>query len=222
MAAQPTVRFDPDDVQQRLAELSLDVDMFVIAAQKALAAYLDTTPNDPPTYPGTAAWAAATRALREEGISRRWGRRLDEFNLPMVINDAGTMAIAASSGNKETGKPDGFPRTRSAKGSKTVGAVHKNKQLKLEFEDPTPIIESLRVVGRATWLFLMFRDFINREIRYELSRPISMTEEGHVDEWAERLIFPPTPFGDDAPKVDRSPGGDGQSPQIIVEIKKLA
>jgi hypothetical protein len=79
--------------------------------------------------------------------------------------------------------------------------------------------EALEEPGRTTWILLMFRDKEEQEIRRELSRPISMAEDGHVDGWAERIILKPTRFGGfDASGII---GGNGpQSPEIVVEIKK--
>jgi len=44
-----------------------------------------------------------------------------------------------------------------------------------------------------------------------------MTDDGHVSDWSERIIFPPTSFDQNVPKI----GDDGgQSPEIVVEIRK--
>jgi hypothetical protein len=219
---------DPYEVGQRLAEFGLVAEAFIIAANRGLAAWLETTLNDPPTFPGTAAWAATTRALREELIRSQWGTRLNEMNVPLVVNEAKTMAIAVASGDDETGQAGGSPGTRSPKGRATAEAVRENyrqdRQALFGFMIPPEAIESTRVAGRVTWLFLIHRDMKTRELRYELSRPTSIAEDGYVDGWAERLIFEASPFGGDGVRIkgeNGSDGDNGQSPEIIVEIRKL-
>jgi hypothetical protein len=215
---------DPREVRLRLKQFDLETEAFEIAATKGLAAWLDTTENDPPTFPGTAAWAATTRSIREELITSGWGMRRNEMNVALIINEAMTMAIAVASGDDQTGRLSGFPCTRSPKGPATEQAVRENsRQQKFEFMIPE-VVESTRVSGRSTWIFLIHRDTGAHELRFELSRPTSISKDGYVDEWAERIIFTAKPFGSDEAKT-RGNGGNngdnGQSPEIIVEIRKL-
>ncbi len=220
MSLDSVVCFDSYDVDQRLSELGLGRQFFVTAALQGLSAFTACTPNHPPTYPGTSAWAETVRSLREELFSSGWTRK-NEVNLPLVINEAKTIAVTVASGDENTARKDEFPCTRSAKGPRTAEAIRINKQQqKFDFmEDPRPIVASLKVPGRSTWLFLVYRDMQASELRYELSRPISMADDGHVDDWAERILFPPTPFGINTSILNNNDGE--QSPEIIIEIKKL-
>ena len=87
-------------------------------------------------------------------------------------------------------------------------------------EEHRVIVESLKVAGRDTWLFLIYRDYVRGELRYELSHPNRMGEDGYVDGWIERIIFPPVQFDtNELPKIGTDDGG--QSPEIIVEIKRI-
>jgi hypothetical protein len=220
MTALPNLYSDPNDVDQRLEAMNLTVSNLLTAAKKGLAAWADCTPNHPPTYPGTAFWAETTRALREGLFAAGWTRK-NESNLPLVVNENETLAIAVSSGNEETGRKDGTPGTRSAKGPRTAAAVRVNQQQQaFDFMDPEAVIESLKTAGRATWLFLTYRDLSAQELRCELSRPISMTEDGHVDQWGERILLEPIPFGDLS--LSGYPESIEQSPEIVVHIEKLA
>jgi hypothetical protein len=225
---QSTILSDPYEVAARLSALDLKSEYFQIAASKGLAAWVDTTENDPPTFPGTAAWAMTTRSMREELIRAQWGQRMNEMNVPLAINSTKTIAIAVASGDAETGRVGGFPCTRSPKGRATAEAVRENYRQALqrpfEFMIPEEALESTRVTGRVTWLFLIYRDVKAMELRYELSRPTSIAEDGYVDGWAERLIFEPIPFGGDTVRIKGENGSDGdnaQGPEIIVEIRKL-
>jgi hypothetical protein len=219
MVSIPLVYSQSRDVDQRLADLGLEAVVLNTAALQGLAGWASCTLNHPPTYPGTVAWAETTRALREGLFARGWMRK-NEANLPLVVNAAGTMAIAIASGDSETGNEDGFPCTRSTRGPKTAEAVRINRQQQsFDFMDPIPVIESINTPGRSTWLFLMYRDLATRMLRAELSRPISMTDEGRVDEWAERIILTAVPFGDDPQTLNNN--NVNQSPEITVEIQRL-
>jgi hypothetical protein len=130
---------------------------------------------------------------------------LGKLRLPLVLNESRTIAISVSTGTEGTGLRDGNPCTSSAKGPKTAGVVQVNQLQEFLFpEMALPSKESLSATGRATWILLMHRDRDAQEVRCELSRPISMTDDGHVDGWAERIILNPTPFdGYDASKSHR-------------------
>lgn len=223
MNQQLRVYVDLTDIDQRLAELGLNRECFDTAALQGLAAFTACTPNHPPTYPGYVAWGETIRSLREELFSSGWNRK-NEANLPYVINEAKTIAITVASGDENTGIKEEFPCTRSAKGPRTAEAVRANKQQqKFDFMvDVTPIVASSRVPGRATWLFLVYRNMHASTLYYELSRPISMADDGHVDDWAERIIFPPTPFAGTAPISSGGKGDDGRTPEINIEIKRLS
>lgn len=218
MNPETQVYFDPFDVDQRLAEFGLTREPFDIAAAENLAAFRSCTPNHP-TFPGTYGWAEANRSLRDGLTSAHWEKR-NETNLPLVINELGTMAITATSGDPDSGIRDGFPCTRSAKGPRIADAIVANQRRFDFMEESVLIAASMNVPGRATWLFLIYRDLVRGELRYELSHPKHMGEDGHVDGWIERIIFPPVPFDtDDLTRLGTDDGG--QSPEITVEIKKV-
>jgi len=219
MLSTSVVYSEPRDVDQRLAVLGLDREVLTTAALQGLAGWASCTQNHPPTYPGTVAWAECTRAIREGLLTRGWTRK-NETNLPLVINSDETMAIAVASGDAATGKEEEFPCTRSAKGPKTAEAVRINRQRNFEFMDPGPVIESINTPGRSTWLFLAYRDLVARVLRIELSRPISMSDDGHVDEWAERIIMTAIPFGDNPQLLDDT--NANQTPEISIDIQRLS
>jgi hypothetical protein len=101
-----------------------------------------------------------------------------------------------------------------------VNAIVAN-QRQLVFPEMLPPVESLNAPGRATWLLLVYRDVDAREMRCELSRPISMDSDGRVDGWAERIILNSRPF-DGIGGVFADGGNGPQSPEITVEIKRRA
>lgn len=216
MAAMVQLYFEPDHVDERLSQLGLTREVFDTAAAESYNAFIGCSQNYPPTFAGTYAWAEANRSMRDSLF--KWIKK-NETNQPLVINESGSMAITSVSGDEYTGLKDGFPSTRSSKGERTKQAVKAN-QFVFEFmEDPAPIVASMKVKGRTTWLFLIYRDMRLEEIRYELSLPRSITEEGQIDGWIERIIFPPKKFGPDITRSGEDEGG--QSPEINVEIRKI-
>jgi len=213
----PQIYVEANEVDDCLARLGLTRETFVTAAKEGLAAFAACTANHPVTFPGTAQWADTNRSLRDGLVTSRWTRK-NETNQPLVINQAKTMAITAVSGDASTGREDEFPSTRSSKGPRVADAIRAN-QGRFEFmDDPAPVVASMKVAGRSTWLFLFYRDMQRNELRYELSKPTSMNEDGHVSGWSERIIFPPTTFDENVPRIGEDDGG--QSPAIVVEIRK--
>jgi hypothetical protein len=206
-------------VNKRLADLGLEEPDLLQPAERGFSAWASCTANHPPAIPGLWAWGETVCALGERLIPLGWERR-NESNWPLVINKSGTIALSVATGNEDTGRKDSDPLTASAKGPRTVNAIVAN-QRQLVFPEMLPPVESLNAPGRATWLLLVYRDLDAREMRCELSRPISMDAEGRVDGWAERIILKPRPF-DGIGDVLAGGNNGPQSPEIRVEIKRRA
>jgi hypothetical protein len=221
MGAEPQLHFELNDIDARLSRMGTARELFIKAAKESYAAFAACTINDPPTFPGTAAWSAANRSLRESHFSYGWTRK-NETNLPIIVNLDGTLAITAASGDEDTGRKEGSPSTRSPKGVRTRDYVRRN-QTSFDFMEALGALgASSETPKRSTWLFLIYRDFGLGEIRFELSLPQSMAVDGHVDGWAERIIFPSEPI-DTTENINPISGENdgGQSPEITVEIRKL-
>jgi hypothetical protein len=205
---------------QRLAELGLDELLLRQAVEQGLAQWATCTLNHPPSYPGYSAWGETVRALRDLLAPFGWIRS-NETNLPFTVNEAQTLAVSVATGDEATGREDETPCTKSSKGPGTADAVAANaRQLRLFPIDVRP--EDLaRLKGdgrRMTWLLLFHRDEQGRQVRCELSRPTSMSENERVDGWAERIILPCISFDNDAGRLpsEGAPGG----PVIDVEIRR--
>jgi hypothetical protein len=158
MGAETQLYFESPDIDDRLSRMGLTREPFISAADQGFAAFADCTPNHPPTFPGTAAWAETNRALRENLFTYKWSRK-NETNQPLVLNERKDMAITSCSGDKYTGRRDGYPSTRSARGERTQDFV-RNNQTAFEFmNNPGPVVASTKVPGRATWLFLVIQGY---------------------------------------------------------------
>jgi len=213
------IRSEPWDINKRLMELGLKRENLERAAERGLAGFLSCTANHPCAVPGIWAWAETICALGEQHIPLGW-RRLDESNWPLIVNKAGSVAVSVASGNEDTGRDgDRDPLTTSAKGPRTISAIATNRRQLNLFGEVLPSAESLTTPGRQTWLLLVHRDIGSREMRCELSRPVSIDPRGRINLWAERIILKPRSFdGIGAAILDGENGP--QSPEIKVEIKR--
>lgn len=215
-----TIRVETDDVRDRLAELGLEETSIADVVRRGYGVFISCTANDPPLFPGFAAWAQMVRALRENLLPQKW-ERSDENNYSLVINPEGTMAIAVATGDDATGRAGAIPTTKSSKGPSTVEAVTSNQfQLSLDFP-PVPIPSPARPADlddkRMTWILLVHRAM--DEVRYELSLPRSMGSDGRIDSWQERIILGSIPV--DLEVLEISPP-QPQQPDIRVDVKRRA
>jgi hypothetical protein len=212
------IREQPGDVGRRLAELGLEEDTLQDAVRRGQLAYLSCTPNHPPQFPGMSAWAETVCALREVLRPAGW-QRSNDGNYSLCLAPAGQMAIAVATGDDGTGRADVTPSTNARKGPRTLDAVAAN-QLRFSFMDePVPGrgAPALTTGSRETWVLLIHR--ADDEVRCELSLPISMDEEGHIDAWIERILLGSIPLdGDLADAVPAPP----PLPDIDVSIRRRA
>jgi len=186
---QVKIHSSPETVVARLAQLGLVESDLRDPVHQGMLVLAECTPNDPPLIPGITAWGRVVRTLREGLIPKGWARS-DEGNYSLVINPHGTMAIATATGDEHTGDPFANAATKSSKGPRTQSAIEVNSQQLILFPDlePLPTYD----VGRATWILLQHFDNLRKEVRIELSLPISYG--GRVDGWAERIILEALPF----------------------------
>jgi len=207
----------PEESRDRLAELGLDAVTFLQAIQRGQAIAAGYTPNHPAICRGISQWGEIVAALREQLLPRGW-TRMDEDNLPLTVNPTRTIAISVSTGDEATGIADATPSTKSTKGPRTANAVIVNAlQLSLFGNVPLKPAELKRSNGVMTWILLFHRDVTAQETRFELSRPVKMDSDGHVDVWAERIIFAASPFGTDTLPL---PVDLPKSPEIVPEVKR--
>jgi hypothetical protein len=207
----------PEDSRDRLAELSLDALIFAQAIQRGQAIAAGYTPNHPAICRGISQWGEIVAAVREQLLPRGW-TRMDEDNLPLTVNPTRTIALSVSTGDENTGIEDANPSTRSTKGPRTADAVIVNAlQLNLFGNVPLKPEELKESNGVMTWILLFHRDVTAQETRFELSRPVKMDSDGHVEVWVERIIFPALPFGTDGVLA---PKDAPLSPEIVPEVKR--
>lgn len=212
--------FEHRDVASRLAQLGLEEVKIAEIVKRGYVAFTNCTPNDPPLFPGFSAWATMVRALREYLLPEGW-ERCDNNNYSLVINPAGSVAIAVATGDDATGRNGVQPTTKSSKGPSTAEAVTSN-QLQLDFGFPMVEVPTSADASpeeqRMTWILLVHR--ARGEVRCELSLPTSMGSDGRVDGWRERIILGAIPTDPDLVEIT-SPTPPNQ-PEINVDVKRRA
>jgi hypothetical protein len=212
------VRQESREVRSRLAELRLEEESLRDAVRRGQLAFLNCTPNHPPPFPGMAAWAETVCAVREVLIPAGWQRSNDN-NYALCVDPAGMVAIAVATGNEGTGFAEATPSTNARKGPSTSEAIAAN-QLRFNFMDQ-PVTRNGRPVpagsGRQTWILLIHRS--TDEVRCELSLPISIGEDGHIDAWRERILLGSIPLDGDLVEAVPVPP---PLPDIDVSVRRRA
>lgn len=180
------------EIDSRLYELGLRQEHLREPVMQGMLLRSDCTDNDPPLFPGYSAWARTVRTLREKLIPLNWTRN-DEGGYSLCVNPGGTLAIAVATGDENTGNPSEMPLTKSPKGPRTQLAIEINQQQGYLFDDfPEVGSSELPNSDRTTWVLLQHYDQGRKEVRFELSLPMSYS--GKIDGWSERIIFGSLPF----------------------------
>lgn len=213
------VWLNPRDVREALQKIGVTLEILQEAVEAGYVARMSRTQNDAPNAGGLYQWNETVRTLREKLAAIGWERD-DDGGLPTVINQYGTIAICVSSGDDNTGTGV-TPSTKYHKGPRTVGLVESNAQIEFPF-----IVELQRARVKAnrdansvaTWTLLFH--LAPKEIRSELSLPVSIDDGGQISGWKERIILPEIPLdGGDDYRHTREPDF---GPDVDIEIRRLA
>lgn len=150
------------------------------AGQMALAA---CTVDRPPMARGVHVWGTIIEALRRLGRADGWTR--SEGKLSSVLSPDETVQITVATGDEATGVEGATPRTKYPRGAASVEAIEDN-QIAL-FPEARPARR--RTSGVLTWLLLHRR--VRDCVRWELSLPKSVDEDGIIQTWVDRIILDP-------------------------------
>ena len=175
----------PTDGAKELSDLDLTSDTLRWAVEYGHSFLADASSHDPPSSVGITVWGKTVRALRDRLVPMGWVAE-NYQNYATTIHPSRRYAIAAAAGDERTGRlGNPPPSTRAPKGISTSLAVLTNKN-QLRFSD---ISEEWEVSPRQTWLLLYYYDEAAEKLRVELSYPVGMSADGHVDEWNRRIIL---------------------------------
>ncbi|MCE9902489.1 hypothetical protein [Hafnia paralvei] len=158
-----------------------------------------STDLDAKTDPGSRAWGAIIRALRRELLADNDGWSFSFVNgLNLTHNKLKGLNILVMSGDKYTGLPEGNPKSKNPKGAATEVLVGENYELFNVPSSVSPISEHVKKIDpTVNCVLLYFFDYGNKEVRYELSIPVGMTNSSgktRIANWKERNILPAIPF----------------------------
>ena len=204
----------PIDVPNRLKQLGLKESILRLGVEQGQAEWANCTLNDPPMFRGLVPWARTLRSLRESMIPEGW-QRLEDGGQSFVVNESGTLAITAATGDRRTGVKDETPCTKSSKGPKTQLAIAQNALAWTLYGD-IRTAEKQKADSRITWILMFYRDTETSEIRCELSLPAGLNNEDQVDEWKERIILTAIPFGDGGARIKV----DSPPPNINIDVQR--
>lgn len=213
MRAYAQIHDNPYSIEPSLAKLGLDMKILQEAVKCGQAARNTATRHDPPNAGGLLAYIHTVRALRDYLVPQGWVSCSTD-NFALTVNPQTSIAVAVAGGDEDTGRSEGSPRTRNAKGQRTARVIA-NNQLDL-FNDTTPasaIDDEEADPVCQTWVLLYHAD--EREVRAELSLPIAMDDRGRVSGWRVRHILSAIPL-DPTP----APINPDYGPNLDITVKR--
>ena len=196
----PLQIFTDDKSTDKLADLGLNVDDFIYAISRAIYESRRSSPLHPRTDAMTRGWSEVVAAFRESVLSdqRGWNYTRSD-GLEFTINSSLGLSVIITSGDKDTGRVDGFPKTKNSKGSATENLVSANCTLELFPSNSVEMSDEHdnSIDSTKTYVLLYHFDLGENEVRCELSLPGGMSGmDGHnkISHWMERIILPSVPF----------------------------
>ncbi len=206
----------PDEIDSRLQRLGVTESALREAIYQGHLQRSRLTLNHPRTFPGLVMWGEVVAALRDQLRSMGWDRK-DVGSFPLTVNEDLNLAIAVASGDEATGIPYAHPSNRSKKGRNTVDAIEANRQMGL-FENIVEFLQQAKndVDGKQTWILMHYSD-PRGEIRFELSLPADIGDDGKITSWSERILLGSISFDDNLVDILQPVG-----PEIDIEIRRKA
>jgi hypothetical protein len=180
------------DVVDALYLMGLSIDELHRAIDAGEVDRDSCTANNPPTDAGSRAHGTTVRVLRETKIPHEWAA-CSLQNFSTVVSPDQSMEIAVATGDRATGNPDLTPKTKNKKGELVRIGIRKNiRQMAFPFVADTAGKKRKRTAD-VTWFLLRSRQ--DDVVHCELSIPISLGDNGRVNEWGTRIILPDLVIG---------------------------
>lgn len=209
------LRIKPIEVSNRLHELGVTEEILRQAVEAGERARLTCTANHPRTTPGFLGWAETVKVIRDRLIPEKWTKS-DDGGLPTVVHPKGTVSVAVTTGDEGTGIEGSELKSKYTKGAATAAVIEVNHtQLGFDEQLLGPRVLKKPSGTMLTWYLVIRR--LPHEIRFELSLPSGLGENGQVVDWKERILFAPITLEDDAVKIDQSVE---EADDIVVEVTR--
>ena len=208
------IHAEPDDADRRLKALLLNRDALIEVVKACVAARSGCTDNDVQSAPGTVAWHAAVRRLRELYRTQGWEKANLE-GIEGIEHPDLRIRVTYVATDQHTGRPNASPRNRTPKGPAEEKVVDLNSQLDL-FGDHTRARKSESHDGYSVWHLCVFDD--GSAVRAELSRPIGF-EGKHVIAFSERIfLLGPGEWEE----LDLTSDDDGGHDDLDIDVRRKA
>ncbi|MCW2900208.1 MAG: hypothetical protein JWO67_2473 [Streptosporangiaceae bacterium] len=197
--AAPALQQDP--AQQLDALAGLKIEFFHEAIQAGEAERRTSTPDDPPNAGGSRDYFGRVRRLREILRSEKGWKRYNVNGLPLVVNEAKTIAIGVVLGDAQTGVPGmRQPRSKRPVGEIKQSLVIQNQQDAL-FDLPSSpqdaVLDDEEISNLDTWFLVTCRRRSSKgkvTVHSELSLAVKLDIQGYVVRWDPRICLPPLEF----------------------------
>ncbi len=187
---------EPEEIDQELSNMGLPgtAAIFERAVTAGYLARTGCTAHHPKTHPGTVHRAQSVCSLRNELVPLLGWKADCASNQELVVSPDGSAAIAVISGDPFTGTSK-TPSTKYDSGTlaRRFVAVNQAEQGEL-FPEESKLAPDGPAEKRLTWVLLSY--IANNELRYELSLPTNVGENGFINLWSRRIIFPAIPIGE--------------------------
>ena len=205
-----------DEAVSRLEQLGLRVEWIERALLRGDAESRTISQLAPKGFEGTVRWGRVAEYLREELCSRGWIPD-DTQNIARSISLDGTDSIVVNTGAKGTGAVEADPTTKYTKGSGMAAYIEQNF-IMLDFAPED--LRKIGVVGKPstdmrTWILLF--TVKGNVISYEVSLPDSISEDGQITSWRERIVMESIDLGPDPFPTDDTGGTD---PVVVPIIRR--
>lgn len=165
-------------------------DMLEVVRNAAFA-YMDSTDYHPVIHGGSSAWFEIVRSLRELLLPQGW-EILYEEGLDKTVNDDLGLSIICTSGNAGVCRSpfDEGPllMSKNEKGGSFKRALEHNRSLIPDLFEDQDFLRS-KVDNNSTWALIYHIDKTEKELRAELSLPISLTSQDKIGQWQTRLFL---------------------------------
>lgn len=198
------IRFLPEDVRARLAELGpgLTQSIFHDAIKRGISARNTCSFNDPMPLVVMMGWGRTVRGVRDLLAQSGWQAK--ERMLSLTFSPDKRIALGVASGCDNTGQTKATPTTRWKKGKATGRVVKQNSAQISMFPDLEPKRPE-KVPEYQTWVFLMRR--VRPSVEKESMGSVSNLPALPVEVMGESFNDSYIPVEVDGPFVDQ-PGAN--------------
>ena len=204
------------DAVRELRRRDLEPDCLIEALEGAYALARRIGALHPPMFAGFSVYADTIANLRHVLMPRKWEKDYRNGQ-SLVVHPGGRLSITVRAGDQDTGQPMGRPLTRNTTGT-TMAAVVRVHQGSFADFDPS-FATVVAPQGPEHFVLLHYvHEYPNgaKELRAELSLPVDLDKQGHVNKWVIRIILEPRAIDPATQTIPLT------TPEVSPDIRRLA